>query len=77
MLSRIFVMVSVAALTACAASAPPPATTRSLPVSPPALPLKSGLDLGAFDRSVRPQDDLYRFVGGTWLAPRAVSGSRP
>jgi len=39
------------------AAAPPP---------PPAL--KSGLDLAGFDRSVRPQDDLYRFVGGNWLA---------
>ena len=27
------------------------------------LPLKSGLDLTGFDRNVRPQDDLYRFVG--------------
>jgi putative endopeptidase len=32
-----------------------------------AAPLGSGLDLAGFDRSVRPQDDLYRFGGGTWL----------
>jgi predicted metalloendopeptidase len=29
---------------------------------------RSGLMLGNFDRSVRPQDDLYRFVNGGWLA---------
>ena len=27
---------------------------------------RSGLDLTAFDRSVRPQDDLYRFANGGW-----------
>src|SRR5262249_48258002 len=29
--------------------------------------LPSGLDLGSLDRAVRPQDDLYGFVAGTWL----------
>ena len=27
----------------------------------------SGIDLSAMDRGVRPQDDLFRFVNGTWL----------
>ena len=31
-------------------------------------PLASGIDGSAMDRSVRPQDDLFRFVNGTWLA---------
>jgi len=31
----------------------------------PSLP--SGLYLARFDRSARPQDDLYRFVNGSWL----------
>ena len=30
-------------------------------------PLESGLDLASLDRSVRPQDDLYRFANGAWL----------
>ena len=29
--------------------------------------LDSGLTLERFDRSVRPQDDFYRFVNGHWL----------
>ncbi|HEU0224161.1 MAG TPA: M13 family metallopeptidase [Steroidobacteraceae bacterium] len=33
-----------------------------------AAPLVSGIDLSAMDRSVRPQDDLFRYVNGTWLA---------
>ena len=32
------------------------------------IPLESGIDTTAMDRSVRPQDDLFRFVNGTWLA---------
>jgi putative endopeptidase len=36
----------------------------------------SGLDLAAFDRSVRPQDDLFRFANGAWLASTPVSPER-
>ena len=30
-------------------------------------PLGSGIDATAMNKSVRPQDDLFRFVNGTWL----------
>jgi predicted metalloendopeptidase len=30
-------------------------------------PLQSGIDASAMDKSVRPQDDLFRHVNGTWL----------
>ena len=43
----------------------------------PAPPLKSGLDLTGFDRSVRPQDDLYRFAGGAWLANTPIPRIAP
>ena len=43
-------------------------------LAPP--PLKSGLDLAGFDRSVRPQDDLYRFAAGTWLAKTPIPADR-
>ncbi|HUG03048.1 MAG TPA: M13 family metallopeptidase [Steroidobacteraceae bacterium] len=33
-----------------------------------AAPLQSGIDASAMDKSVRPQDDLFRHVNGTWLA---------
>jgi predicted metalloendopeptidase len=39
-------------------------------------PLRSGLDLAGFDRSVRPQDDLYRFAGGAWLAKTEIPADR-
>src|SRR6202161_91946 len=30
-------------------------------------PLLSGVDMQYVDRSVRPQDDLYRYLNGKWL----------
>ena len=30
-------------------------------------PMNSGLDMSHFDKSVRPQDDLYKHVNGKWL----------
>src|ERR1700761_7396509 len=37
---------------------------------------RSGLDLGAIDRSVRPQDDLWRFANGKWLAGTEIPADR-
>ena len=76
MFNRLVVAVAVAALTACAASAPGPAQVTPLAAPAPAPALKSGLDLAGFDRSVRPQDDLYRFVGGAWLANTQIPADR-
>lgn len=38
--------------------------------------LRSGLELNGFDRSVRPQDDLYRFAGGNWLNTTEIPADR-
>lgn len=35
-------------------------------------PLKSGLDPAGFDKTVRPQDDLFRYVNGGWLAKTEI-----
>lgn len=34
---------------------------------PASAQLKSGIDKSNFDTSIRPQDDFYRYVNGTWL----------
>src|SRR6186997_1236834 len=39
--------------------------------------LKSGLDLATFDKSVRPQDDLFRHVNGNWLKNTEIPADRP
>ena len=44
-------------------------------VTPKQVPI-SGLDLGNFDPTVRPQDDLYRAANGGWLARTSVPPDR-
>jgi predicted metalloendopeptidase len=66
---------AVVALTAaCAGPAPKPAAPPAAVA--PAPVLKSGLDLSGFDRTVRPQDDLYRFSAGGWLAKTQIPPDR-
>ena len=38
--------------------------------------LKSGIDTSLFDTSVRPQDDLFRYVNGGWLAKTEIPADR-
>jgi putative endopeptidase len=45
-------------------------------VPPHAEQLKSGLDIAGFDRSVRPQDNLYRHVNAGWLSRTGMPGDR-
>ncbi len=39
-------------------------------------PAKSGVDLANFDNSVRPQDDFYQYVNGTWLSTTEIPSDR-
>src|SRR5262245_51466037 len=39
--------------------------------------LKSGIDPTGFDKSVRPQDDLFRYVNGAWLTKTEIPADRP
>jgi len=71
-MSRILTMIAIASLTACAT-----APRESTPVAPPAaVALDSGLDFAGFDRAIRPQDDLFRFVNGTWLETTQIPPDR-
>ncbi|MCU0758728.1 MAG: M13 family metallopeptidase [Steroidobacteraceae bacterium] len=85
---RLLVALSAAALSACAASSsvrapatvPGPvavaAPVPAAPVAQPAPPPKSGLDLAGFATDVRPQDDLFRFAAGGWLARTEIPADR-
>ncbi len=39
-------------------------------------PAKSGLELANIDRAVRPQDDLFRYANGRWLATAEIPTDR-
>ena len=67
----------VFALTACgndryAPTPPPPPNHNEQGVNS----LKSGIDFANFDKSVRPQDNFYRYVNGTWLKNAKIPGDR-
>jgi putative endopeptidase len=42
----------------------------------PAKALVSGIELQYFDQSVRPQDDFYRYVNGTWLKTTEIPADK-
>ena len=56
--------------TPAVAEAPPEAAAPAPVLAP------SGLLLANFDRNVRPQDDLFRFVNGGWLARTEIPADR-
>ena len=61
-------LTTLAAHAAPQAPEPPAAATAAAVAAAPSVATPtSGLFLQNFDRTVRPQDDLYRFVNGTWL----------
>ena len=53
------------------------ATLLVTAASPALAQPRLGLDVSDMDRSVRPQDDLYRYVNGRWLAETAIPGDKP
>ena len=75
MADRFISLAAAALLVTCAAQAAK-TTPPAQPAPPAPAPLISGLDLSGFDRNVRPQDDLYRFVGGGWLARTEIPADR-
>ena len=38
---------------------------------------QTGLDLTQIDESVRPQDDLFGFINGAWLASAEIPADKP
>jgi putative endopeptidase len=68
---------------ACSQSAPPAPPAAAAPASvaaptpPPPPPLTSGVDKQNMDTSVRPQDDIYRYVNGHWLDTVQIPDDKP
>ena len=56
----------------CACSQP---TAPAAPVEAPP-PLTSGFDAATFDKTTRPQDDLYKYVNGGWLAKTEIPADK-
>ncbi len=54
----------------------PTPTATAVVAQPTAPALSSGVIAANFDRSVRPQEDFYRFVNGTWLANTGIPADK-
>jgi predicted metalloendopeptidase len=64
-------------VTVCCVLAGCKTTRETTPTSAAETPVRtSGLLLANFDTSVRPQDDLYRFVNGRWLETTPIPADR-
>src|SRR5450756_1094140 len=51
-------------------------TLADMTSAPTQQPRPSGIDLDALDPRTRPQDDLYRYVNGRWLATHEIPADR-
>jgi putative endopeptidase len=65
-------VITILALILAACSKPQPAAEASKAPKP----LVSGVEVANFDKSVRPQDDFYRYVNGTWLKTAKIPADR-
>lgn len=70
----------IVALSSCASKV---ATVSVSTPAPPATPMtpkveipENGLDLSAMDKSVRPQDDFYNYVNGSWMKTAKIPADK-
>ena len=75
---RLLALTAMIALPAHAATPPQPEPAAAAPpaMASPAAARPSGVLLANFDRGVRPQDDFYRYVNGTWLAKTEIPADK-
>jgi putative endopeptidase len=68
MLKKYATVICIASLTACVSNQTPPSASPKAATAATTHPtLHSGIDLQYVDTSVRPQDDIYRYLNGKWL----------
>ncbi len=67
---------SMALLVGCGDQNTPAQTDNKTEVSKAEVSLTSGVIGANFDKAVRPQDDFYRFVNGTWLSNTEIPADR-
>ena len=72
----ILAFTGIIALNSCASKT----ATEPEPAKPPMETIKAisenGLDFTAFDKSVRPQDNFYDFVNGTWMKTAKIPSDK-
>ena len=75
----ILALAGIIALNSCATKvSTPPQTpqTPETPVKEVATIQEKGLDLSTMDKSVRPQDDFYNYVNGSWMKTAKIPADK-
>ena len=75
----ILAFAGIIALNSCATKVSTPPPTPETPQTPMVTKTEipeNGLDLSTFDKSVRPQDDFYNFVNGTWMKTAVIPADK-
>ena len=78
----VLAFVGMIALNSCATkiTTPNPPETPSTPLETPKESVteisEKGLDFTTFDKTVRPQDDFYNFVNGTWMKTAKIPADK-
>ena len=75
----ILALAGIIALNSCATkvSTPPQKPqTPETPVKEVATIQEKGLDLSTMDKSVRPQDDFYNYVNGSWMKTAKIPADK-
>jgi len=71
---RQLLMIALVATGGCSFSLGCPTGPSSAPSA--TLPRASGIDLAAFDKTIRPQDDLFQHTNGVWLAKTQIPADK-
>ena len=75
----ILAFAGIIALNSCATKVPTPPPTPETPQTPMVTKTEipeNGLDLSTFDKSVRPQDDFYNYVNGSWMKTAKIPADK-
>ena len=65
---RMSLLVAASAFALLAGCSPEPAKPAAVVETPKAAIGTFGIDLTAMDKAVKPGDDFFKYVTGTWLA---------
>ena len=72
----ILAFAGIIALNSCASKVATPPETPTSPVENVKEVPEKGLDFATFDKSVRPQDDFYNFVNGSWMKTAQIPADK-
>ena len=72
----ILAFAGIIALNSCATKVGTPPETPAVPMETAKATPEKGLDFTTFDKSIRPQDDFYNYVNGSWMKTATIPADK-